>query len=717
MSSAGTSTSPGNRPASSHQPLSLAAKIHHFNKGNTAVLDSPEIVKAVSDYLLKLYHDGDMQHSLLFLEKLGEDALSASVAHRERSLMALSLVAEKVLEERNEDLLEAIARMLTRWLKHETHYIAGFEYLCRHLGKLLKAMLDCGLWYQTEDLLAVLQEIRKGNLAKDRLIRQVISRTQRSIADQGFIETLTHTFVEGKDNTSAVAGNLLLKLGDSTIPHLLNTLRQSPDKSKRFRLLKLIPNAGADATPHLIQGLTSSEPWYFTRNILHIMSKTGDPELLSSIKPFLNNTDIRVQQEALQYLTTMNSANKSTNLLEALNKCSKQLKPHVIRALGPLRERRIGRAFIGMLNNIKIFDGQLRNDIIQEVCRYLPNYTDQRSVETLDSLLTDPSLRRSLTDQTLAAMEKCVISLQKSSNSITKTGGQTRQAHPQQRATAPQDTSPEWFVRMCQKEDLAAPLQKHINARKELYHRLTHEEFLVFSSLLTHKTFCKNEYITAIGDVHSTLYFIEEGRVAIGFAEDGSHTSATHLESGDIFGHGIFMEGSEWEVSLTALRTTEVFIFDQEQLLRLQSVYPELCRNILEYCKHRDILMPLHEAAYRNWVRYTPEPLSFTGEIGDHIALVDIVHLSPHGLCFCFTLPSGVDHTLFADQHLQLHLQAPADANKTVEARIIGLKFLPDKGRKLCIFDRLKHQTNLSTYINTYTFEAISLQPDSERRS
>src|SRR6056297_2379321 len=112
MSSAGTRTSPGNSPASSHQPLSLAAKIHHFNKGNTAVLDSPEIIEAVSDYLLKLYHDGDMQHSLLFLEKLGEDTLSPSVAHRERSLMTLSMVAGKVHEDRNEDLLEAIARML-----------------------------------------------------------------------------------------------------------------------------------------------------------------------------------------------------------------------------------------------------------------------------------------------------------------------------------------------------------------------------------------------------------------------------------------------------------------------------------------------------------------------------------------------------------------------------------------------------------------------------
>lgn len=713
MSSAGTSTSPGNGPASAHQPQSLAAKIHHFNKGNTAVLDSPEVVEAVSDYLLKLYHDGDMQHSLLFLEKLGEDALSSSVAHRERSLMALSLVAGKVLEERNEDLLEAIARMLTRWLKHETLYIAGFEYLCRHLGNLLKAMLDCGLWYQTEDLLAVLQEINKGNLSKDRLIRQVISRTQRSIADQSFIETLTHAFVEGKDNKSTVAGNLLLKLGNSTIPHLLDILRQSPDKSERFRLLELIPNAGADATPHLIQGLTGSEPWYFTRNILHIMSKTGDPELLSSIKPFLNNTDIRVQQEALQYLTAMNSADKSTNLLEALNICSKQLKPHVIRALGPLQERRIGRTFIGMLNNITIFDGQLRNDIIQEVCRYLPIYKDQRSLETLGSLLADPSLRRSLTDQTLAAMEKCAISLQKNTNSITKTIGRTRQAHHQQRATAPVDISPEWLERLCEKEALAAPLRKHVNARKELYHRLTHEEFLVFSSLMTHKKYSTNEEITAIGDVHSTLYFIEEGRVAIGFAEDGSHTSATHLKNGDIFGHGIFMEGSEWEVSLTALCTTEVFIFDQEQLLRLQSVYPELCRNILEYCKHRDILMPLHEAACRNRVRYTPEPLPFTGEISDHIAFADIVHLASHGLCFCFILPSGVDHTLFADQRLQLRLQSPADANKTVEARVIGLKFLPDKGRKLCILARLKHQTDPGAD----TLQAISLQPDSGRRS
>lgn len=712
MSSAATSTSAGNRPTSSHRPLSLAAKIHHFNKGNTAVLDSPEIVEAVSDYLLKLYHDGDMQHSLLVLEQLGEGALSASIAHRERSLMILSVVAGKILEERNEDLLEVVAGLLIHWIKHETRYITGFEYLCRYLGNLLKAMLDCGLWFQAEDFLAVLQEIRNDNSTKDRLLRQVISRTQRSIADHGVLEILTHAFIEGKDNTAEIAGNLLLQLGDFTIPHLLNTLRQCPDKAERLRLLELISNAGTEATPHLMQRLSSSEPWYFTRNILHIMSKTGNPELFSSVKPFLSNTDIRVQQEAL-HVTAINGPDKIANLLEALNICSNPLKSHVIRVLGPLQERRIGRTFIGVLNNIKIFEGQLRNDIIQEICRYLPNHTDKRSQEALDTLLTDTSLRRSLTDQTLAAMEECAVSLRKSSTSIKKTVEQNRQAPALKRLTVPQDTPPEWFVRVCQEEGLAAPLQKHLYARKELYQRLTHEEFLVLSSLLSHRTFSKNQQITAIGDIHSTLYFIEDGHVAIGFTEDGSHTSATHLKSGDIFGHGIFMGGSEWEVSLTAVQATEVFIFDQEQLLRLQSVYPELCRNILAYCEYKDILMPLHEAAYRNWVRYTPQPLPFTGEIGDHIALVDIVHLSSHGLCFCFTLPPGVDASLFADQHLQLHLQSSADANKTVQARIIGLKFFPDKNRKLCIFARLEHQTDPGAF----ALQTISLQPDSMRRN
>lgn len=698
----------------SNHTIDLAGKIQLFSRGDTRILDSPELVESVADYLFKLYHDGDMSQSLLLLERLGEAALNEKIEHRERSLIVISLVAEKVLEENNEDLLEAIAQMLVRWLKKETEFIAGFEFVCAQLSKVIQKMLDIGLWYQAEDLIAALQSIRVGDIPKDRLFRQIVTRSQRSIAEQRLLDSLTHSFMKKDDDKSEIAGTLLLQFGDNSVPHLLNTLLRCEDRSLRYRLLELIPDVGPEATPHLVKELEGSSPWYFTRNLLHIMAKIADPLEVTAITPFLTHEDTRIQREAVEYLHNMQSDVKRDRLLEALSISSDLLKPDIIDKLGPMQDEEVNRAFLAFLHNISTFEADVQNAIVMNICKYLADYPKSESVTALERLCKNDGLRKTLREKTIKLVEKCQSTIERhlreAEVSQPHDSGENlqKQSSGEQTIKSPagsEAATPEWFQRYCEKADTPESLKKHLNSRNDLYFQFTHEEFLVFSSLLKNKVYNEGEVITAIGDVHSTLYFVEEGEIALGFPDDGSKSIVHNLKKGDIFGHYIFMNGSEWEVSLTAVVKTEVFTFDQEQLLRLQTVYPHLCQTILEYCKGYDIIMKLIEAATKRAIeRSSAASVPFTGNVGDHLADTKITYVDNSGICFCLTMPAGTDHTLFADKDLVMYLKGASLEPKSVEAKVLGFRFFP-QNNNLCILAEFQKDTDL----DKYEVERISL--------
>lgn len=679
----------------------LAQKIQSFSEGETSTLDSAEIIEAVAYYLFKLYQNGDMGQALLLLERFGQGALSENMAHRERSLIVLSLVAQKILEDDNEDLLEAIAQMLVRWLKSETEFIAGFEFVCTQLSRLIQKMLDLGLWYQAEDLLAALENIRRGAIPKDRLFRQVVCRSQNNIAEKPLLDNLSNAYTVGTLDKSDIAGKLLLQFGETSLRHLLSTLKDCEDKAKRYRILELIPHAGSAATPLIFEQLKSSSPWYFTRNLIHLLARIADPAQHIALSPFLKHADSRIQIEAIEYFSNLNNEDGSRQLLIALYTCADELKPTIIEKLGPLQDKRVNNGFIGLLRNLSHFEGEMQEKIAMALAGQLPLYPTHEALIALDELLGEERLLNTWEEATSSLLrnERNALAEALDKGTTTQSDETEENVSEEEKMVAAEDetttSSSEavggWFNEFCAGDENPEPLQKHVQLRKDFYSQLTEEEFLIFSSLLIHTVYDDGSPITAIGDVHSNLFFIDEGQVTVEFPDDGSSISIRPLGKGDIFGHDIFMDGSEWEVALTASGQVEVHTFDQEQLLRLQTVYPDLCRRIIEYCKSNDLLMQLFESARKKDAQQTtPATIPFTDDLGEPIADAELIHTDKLGLCFRLDIPQSIDYTVFAGKELKIHLEEAPPAM----AAVVGLRLTPQDNR-LSIMAKISAQEML----------------------
>lgn len=682
--------------------------LQHFTQGNTDVLNSPALVDETAKYLIDMYHSGDMGGALIILEQLGEASLSGDLLHRERSLMVLSFVAEKILDEDNEDLLEAIAQMLMRWLKAETEFNGGFEYICLQLSKLLQRMLELNLWYQAENLVGSLYNLKKESDNKNRLLSRVITRVHGSIADKSLMGKLIDTYVDETNTKSDVAGTILLHLAGKSAPQMLGTLSQCQDKDQRFRLLNLIPEAGADAIPSLVEELSNTPSWYYARNIIHLITKIGDPELFTYVEPFMEHKDIRVQHEVIECARKINCE----GLLKALNVCDDRLKPNIIRLLGPLKRSRVGNTFRGVLENYAIFDENLQDDIIQEVCSFIHYYPGEKSEQVIENLLDDYQEFKHFNEDTFKAIEYAYLALQNSKGishvdeeipelEIGPESGIVPLAErvPRQDFSLQNVNSVEWLIKVLDDEATPETLKKHLQGRIDFYNQLNHDEYLAFSAYLNHKTFKKGECLVTAGDIHSNLFFIEDGSIALEFPGDGGKMNIRNLTEGDIFGHEIFMSGSEWTVTLTAASDVSVYIFDQEQLLNLQPSFPLLCQKILEHSKDNDIILRLYKATSSETLSFgQEEPIVLHDATGKKVADLQILDQFSRGICFCFELPEGMQSNDFSNRELTLFFDREPSKPIQVTAHTLGFRVNDESDQRLCVLARFREETNLSGY-------------------
>lgn len=493
---------------------------------------------------------------------------------------------------------------------------------------------------------------------------------------------------------------------------MLGTLSQCQDKDQRLRLLNLIPETGEDAIPSLVEELNNTPSWYYARNIIHLITKIGDPELFTYVEPFMEHKDIRVQHEVIECARKINC----DGLLKALNVCDDRLKPNLIRLLGPLKKDKIGNTFRGILENYAIFDENIQDDIVQEVCSFIHYYPGERSEKVIETLLDDYKEFKHFKEDTFKAIEYAYLALQNISR-----GQNVEEEIPEieigpdsgivpfaernistEYSTIPNGSSQDWLAQTLQDNSTPNSLKAHLSERQEFYSLLSHEEFLAFSALLKHKKYKKGECLVTAGDIHSHLFFIEDGEVSLEFPQDGSQISIRNLGSGDIFGHEIFMTGSEWVVTLKAINEVDAYIFDQEQLLSLQPNFPLLCQKILEHCKNNDIILRLYRAT-TNESRSSAkdEPVALNGNIGDHIADIQIIEQFSHGICFCFELPPIMEKEEFADRELTLFFDREPSKPIQISAQIIGLKFNAESDQRLFVLARFREEINLSGYFCT----------------
>ena len=111
------------------------------------------------------------------------------------------------------------------------------------------------------------------------------------------------------------------------------------------------------------------------------------------------------------------------------------------------------------------------------------------------------------------------------------------------------------------------------------------------------------------GDLDSTLYFINEGRVALTYRQGKKEVFIKQMNPGEIIGAGPFFDVSVWTVSLVAMTAVKAQVLERDVFLKLLPQYPGLETSLADYCRRSDNTTELLQKMQENRRQDTRYPV------------------------------------------------------------------------------------------------------------
>jgi CRP-like cAMP-binding protein len=140
----------------------------------------------------------------------------------------------------------------------------------------------------------------------------------------------------------------------------------------------------------------------------------------------------------------------------------------------------------------------------------------------------------------------------------------------------------------------------HLSIWNELYDFLDTEAFTALYHCQQFKEYQAEELIVQQGDSDSTLYFINEGFVALTCRHGRKEVFLKRLSPGDIVGVGPFFDVSVWTVTLRAMSAVKIQLLERQAFLGLMPQYPGLESRLSDFCRRSDKVPELLQEAGEN---------------------------------------------------------------------------------------------------------------------
>jgi CRP-like cAMP-binding protein len=139
-----------------------------------------------------------------------------------------------------------------------------------------------------------------------------------------------------------------------------------------------------------------------------------------------------------------------------------------------------------------------------------------------------------------------------------------------------------------EKEKSSAISKDYLSLWHQLYDFLEPDAFSALYHCQRFKNYQAEEVIVQQGDLNPTLYFINEGRVALTYRHGRKEMFIKQMNPGEIIGGSPFFDVSVWTVSLVAMTDVKVQALERQDFLKLLPQYPGLETSLADFCCRSD---------------------------------------------------------------------------------------------------------------------------------
>ncbi|SHO49080.1 cyclic nucleotide-binding domain-containing protein [Desulfopila aestuarii] len=195
-----------------------------------------------------------------------------------------------------------------------------------------------------------------------------------------------------------------------------------------------------------------------------------------------------------------------------------------------------------------------------------------------------------------------------------------------------------------EEERKSAINNEDLNTWQKLIDNISAEAFSALYHAFTRQKFNTGEMIVQQGDLESTLFFINSGKVQIQMTCGGKSEPVSTLEAGTAFGAEAFFELSVWTFGAKSLGA-EIFLLSHDVFQKIVGHYPALEAKLADFCRQPLQSQPLfargrktrrhHERKTAN-NRVAFGLLDEKGNEAGRVAKGDLIDISQGGLALSF---------------------------------------------------------------------------------
>lgn len=390
---AGAEEEAGDGAAPTQDRLSrLKDRLNRIMKGDAEAFCDAVVGKSLPDAYDKLIANGKTDIAERVNQRMGEALLNEDPAVRKAVAGIMAEIDEKLEAAGRLDERMELSKKLADWVKFETAVTNEFERVTGRMQQLSGRLIENGREQDAEHILEAYHLLARGNLEKDEAIQALAGNMLQNLATDAILDALLKEKKSGQARPKDDIYSLVI-LGSTTVERLLDRLHDSHNMSERNRIIQAIGQIGQPALAPVLERLNQDGPWYYVRNLVLLLGRLGGERHLPTLAAHLQQTDYRVQLEAIKSIQQIGGGDAGRILFEHIDTIDEQLRGYMISVLGALQYKPAAPYFIDLLMAKSPGKSKTnRAEIREKICEALGRMRAKEAVTALEKIVRGKSI-------------------------------------------------------------------------------------------------------------------------------------------------------------------------------------------------------------------------------------------------------------------------------------------------------------------------------------
>jgi len=389
----------------------LQAGLNALAQGSLEGLRNKEILHHLSAAFERLMRNKKENVAAAIIQTLVGGLKLEDEDLRHRCGHALGLIGERLVSLAGWSWLEKLVPSFLHWLRGEEQVDESWTRVVAVLQEILVYAQKTGKEDLADKILLFFYAIRSGTLEKPAEARKQVGLVQDQAVDRGVLQAyLEQCFARPIEEMHC---QRIIMSGPLGIQFLLDVLLTNTKRPERIKLLRILGSVGGSLTPLLLERLQNPMPWYGKRNLIRLLSVTGEEKDSGAVHGYLSHEDLRVQSEALSCIQRLSEKKRKQELLDALPRISEKLKFQVVRALASVADEDVVGVLVELLRDERYFSADIKTTLLVSICETLGRSGSLQALKALQLFTGKNDTRpRNMAEEVWRAARRAVEALE-----------------------------------------------------------------------------------------------------------------------------------------------------------------------------------------------------------------------------------------------------------------------------------------------------------------